>query len=1125
MAQSTKTFVKNSRNQLLLATSLSAIVLGSVAAQSNDLLYSGPSIDGVNNSSPFFILATPTNGLNENTEVRVNTQSLTSPSIEKIRVVGWDGKVDITVDKGFVLNNGVTGIYATTTKGDVTTVLNGDIGQAIVNGIVQDTRFGFAGGNNKVTGSGNIDVTGWGVWLLSDTGSNTVDMTGNISGGLGGIVVESITGAAAIPAGPSGDTTVTVNTLKSSAGFGAWLLGNEGKTVFTSNGTIDANTVGVLASTVSGNMEFNTNALVTAKAAEGFLVTSTTGDLTFKTKGGIKSGTEGIEAAATSGDILADGVGSSIDAGGYGAFLNTAAGDISVQNYTKGITAGVDAVYAASNFGGNILVDSNGPLKGLEGVEAIALGTDGSNGDITISKNASITGTLVDAVRATSSGGGDIKVVDNGIIDGKGYGVKAATAASNATNGNVTVTGNGPTTGQVFDGILAHALLGGDVVVKTGGASKGLVYGINALTTDGFGAGTIDVDADHNVSGTTGIIALGQAGTVLVDVASGVTVQGNGAGWGVVTGTTTGTATTTNNGIIKESPDTGAANTVGEDAFNAISGNVVLDNKASGQVIGRVWSSAVNFDFNNAGTWIAGTGNNPFGGADDVVNNTGKILIRDGATVFTALEDFNNLAGGIVDLTYSSGTNEILTVLNFDPQGGGILKFDLDFAGAGGLGDDHTSYGSGNADTIYVASNVTPAGVTTIDLAVLNRATQNNLIATSGSIALVNSSAAADLLDPGLGGLPLLIASDNYVFANDPSSGAVKFVLQEDTDGGVFLRWAPNITAATLGAYGAGPIGDDAAAAANMGAAGAGISGGAGGGMGPGGGASGGGAAGQVADLASSNASGGSGLSGASGGAFCGDGSRNGGFVTADGSKTKFDGGTKGWSANGAVGVERDFSADACGQIAFGAFATLGAAGTKTASGSSDLSTKGVGGYARFGAGTGFYATALGAVNWGDTDIKNNIFGSTANQNSFGYMGNLAVGYAAKVSDSTVFDLRAYASAGKVDGDGFTDTAGIVLDGSKARMKTVGAMVGLQTALSDDVSAFARVGARHVWLEQSMSAFGIKVSGKNEMDFAGIEAGLNYKLTNSGVLSVSGNSDFSKNSTSWGGKIGASFKF
>jgi hypothetical protein len=1024
----------------------------------------------------------------------------------------FDGDITVKGQTGEIKSTGNAGIYTTTLAGNTLIDSNKDI-TGLTYGVLSTATTGrtTVSSNGHISGNvgvdsgsttGNVSVfrndgiegkAGDGVYLHSVTGDVQVNFNKDVSGTVRGIVATT---------GDAGRVIVTTNGKITGATYGVVTVAATGTTSIDTNGHIKGN-IGVDAASTTGEISVLDNDGIEGLVGDGVFVHSVTGNLEVNNNKAVSGKAVGVNA------------------------ITAGAGTITVKDQL-GITGVAEAVQSFAADGAT-LIDNNGFVHSTAfwGIEAGSLA-----GDITITNNAGIKGDAGDGVWAHAATGA-VTVNNNQAVQGTLNGIVATT-----TTKAINVQGNGAITGTATNGIFATNFNG---AINIGNTAKNgaILGGVNGIWATNTGSGANNIAVDKNVTGTstTGIIAWSATGDQTIDILGASTVVSGGVlGMNVLT--TTGLATVNNDGKVKQIGDDGLpGTTLAGDGFWS-TGKVVFNNKATGELFGDILSAGTSFDLNNkaGATWYAGELNS-FAAITDKITNDGTIKVRDGVATFTSfigLETLQNNATGVIDMQYSSAVGENLYGIDqMIEAAGSTLKLDLDFAKAG-VGDDHTSYGTGAADTIYV-NKATPAASVIVDLNILNRTTQNSLIATSGSIALVNANGAAygpfagaGLTDPGLGGLASLIPSTRYVFApgDDPNSGAVKFVLQEDANGGVHLRWAPNVSAATLGGYsGAGVLGDSDSAAAAMGGAGAAIGGGAGGGMGPGGGASGGGAAGQVADLAAANASGNAGQSGASGGAYCGDGGRYNGFASADGSTSKFKGGIKGWSTNGSVGVERDVSPDACGQAAFGAFLTLGSSSSKAASGSSDLMTKGVGAYARVGSSEGFYASALGALNWGDAEMTNTIFGSTAEQESLGYMGNLTVGYAAKVSDTTTLDARVYASAGHVDGDGFTDTAGIVVNGSEADMTTVGMMLGLETAISDDVSGFVRGGVRHVNLSQSMTAFGIKVSGKTDSNFAGIEAGLNYKLNNSGVLTLSGNGDFSKTSTTWGGKIGATFKF
>jgi hypothetical protein len=1035
--------------------------------------------------------------------------------------------------------------------GPVTAGLEG-IWTAAVNG---NTSIDATSG--KVTAGGDGIAHSWGAYTAGNTGTGSVDIvTGDVDAGLVGVFSYTLSGdnsvdttAGTIDAGTDGvdawvfvgNGAVDVKTADVNAGReGVWTRAWDGDTsVDTTAGKVTSTlgdgvihaSLGYAVGSNLGKVDIKTGD-VEAALVGVFAYTNTGNNSIDTTAGSVDAGTNGVAGWVFLGAGNADIKTADVDAAGIGVWSRTWDGDATVDTTAGTVNSGLDGVihaslgYAAGSNLGDASITTADVNAGAVGVFSYTL-----SGNNEIDTTAGTIDAGTDGVAGwvfAGAGTVDIKTAD---VDATRIGVW-----SRADDGDTTVDTTAGTINAGLDGIV-HATIG-----YTAGSDTGNItitsadvfatqYGIFSY---GFaGNNTVNVTDGSIVSSDyRGVQAATWAGNTTLNVGVGATVEA--LEFGVVTGTTTGVATTNNLGTIQDKADDGLNATLSGDAYWNYLGNGVLNNEAGGVINGRVHDDfSTTFTMNNkiGSIWNAGTDfgaltNFGIGATTDTVNNAGLINIRSGFTSFTHLDNLNNQAGGVIDMQYGTNTMDDLTsIVSMDSASGSTLKFDVDYAIAPTWTNNHTSYGGGDADTIYVI-NATASSAVTVDLNNINRGTQNSLIATSGSIALIDAGIGLTTLgmaDPGLGGLPTLVASSNYVFAggDDPTTAAVKFVLQEGLNGGVYLRWAPNITAHSMGGFAGGDMDDPSTGAARMSGA-AGVLGGAGGGLGASGGPSGGGAAGQVGDIAAQNSYG---QSGASGAAFCGDGSRTTAWIAADGADTKFSNNAKGWNAGSAFGIDYDVTPDACGQVAIGAFGSFGTSASSFETGSSDTDSKGAGAYVRFAPGNGLYATALVAANWGESELTNNIFGSTANQDSFGMLVNGSVGYSSALGDSASFDIRAFASRAWIDGDGFTDSAGIVVDGSEADMTAIGALATLSYDFTQSTSAFLSGGLRHVTMDHSVTAFGIEVSGKAEANYASVEAGLRHALSDNAALSISGNGDFSKDSESWGGRIGLAFKF
>ncbi len=764
--------------------------------------------------------------------------------------------------------------------------------------------------SNSVTVDAGRSVTALahGIYVTSAAGAITVVDNGTVSGGFSGAYLNS--GFAA----DGGNIDLSGSgTLQGSGQAGAWLITDTGSVKMDGFSTIKGATWGIL---VNSNGSWLGAPLGTKTGDVNLGMNTPLGDVT-----GVTVGIEVLMLANSNGDGDININATNVTGTGLGIKTTDLTGDTSITA-TGAVKAVGPGIWSISSTGD--VTATGGGTGTVESTAGIGVTQNPTTtGNAETSAFASIIGYLSGIWQVT--GTGDATVADVGTVTGKTVdGILITTGTGNVSVQN---TGNiGGITGSGLDGINVISGTGNIDIggTKTNGVIEGLRNGIWTATT---GAGTNTVTVDKNVTGTTlnGIIATSAAGDTTVDIAAGATVQGLLDG--VATGTVGGTATTTNAGIVKNINDTGAANTAGLIAFQALSGTNVLDN--TGDIIGGINTAGIKTTVNNdaGGVWIASLANAM--AAPTTINNAGLIDIRTGATVLSGNSTLNNQAGGVVDLTYggsgaAANALDSLTVLNFSPDSGSIEKFNVDFTQANLAGDVSTNNGgNGTADTIIVTGKSTPAAASIVDLSTLGEAKTGS----SGSIALVNA-VAGGLADPGLGGMATMVASDNYVMANDPSGGAVVYKLVEDSNGGVYLQWAPNVSAASLGGFG-GAVGvGSGPGAPSAGTAIAAASGGMGsGGFGLSGGPGGGGAAGAVGDLAAGDV----GSSTPQRGSIkddatsncSGDGKRFHGWAQVGAGRGSSEGGGSGRATNVSAGTETGAtiaSNRGCDRVAVGVF-------------------------------------------------------------------------------------------------------------------------------------------------------------------------------------------------------------
>jgi hypothetical protein len=1023
------------RSRLLGSTALALLVgAATLPAIANDVTVNGvPAPD----ASPLFILVAPGN---LDTVVKVNTQNLNSLG-DAVRVIGFAGATNVTVDAGRTVNGAANGVYLTSTTGNMTTVNNGSISG--VNAVVMDARFLPLGGDVTLSGTGSLTGTlGPGAWLLGDTGTVSMNGMSSIAGGTFGVLVET-TGAVNL------GTTSRLGPI-TSVGTGIQVTQVLDT---TNNGVINVS---------AGN--------ITSSAGYGVRTVGWEKATAISTTGAIKSGLDGIYGTSTTGNIAAAGGGTGTVVGGLQAItLGSFGGNLTVQDY-QSLTGAATGVWLAGTTG-TANISGNGPITGSLGRGILATTTDGAINIGTTKFNGTITGST-NGIEAVSVGTGGVTVKTSANVTGTGnWGIFAA-----STNGNANVT------------VTAGTVSGGD-------------RGIEA-----------------RANGT---------GNASTDVNAGSVVQGGNIG--LLTGTLSGVATTTNAGTIRTTADTGAASSTGGVAQWAFAGNSVVDN--TGQLIGSISTiGSLSYALNNkaGGVWTPSASLNAFGGLNDTVNNAGTINIRAGTTTFTGLEALNNLSGGMINLGYNAAATDNLGVLNISPKAGSAMTFNFDAAAANNaaLGFDNTSNGKGTADTIVVVGKATPASGALVNLVATGAPT-----AQTGSVALVYTG--INLVAPKIG--DTITASSTYKFGTtNLTAGKTAYYLVDDGNGGVYLQWAPNLSATALGGYG-GAVGTGTGAPGSP-SVGSVIGGAAGpsagiGGVGFGGGPTGGGVTGRIGDLAASSvlAANGSVVVGTAGSAgSCRQKQYPQGWAQVDGEWSRSDGGGRGQNESLSGGVDVDVGEQAglgCNRLAFGMFGFGTAARNSTLGGSNNSDTSGIGGYVRLGSVTGFYGALLGAVSWSDAQLSNLTYNSTADKHSMGLTGTATLGYLAPLMPGTAMDFRGFASSNRSRGGEFTDSVGISVSETRDDIRTYGISIGLHQAFNPSLQGFLRAGVKWSDLDSSITSFGVVANGAVKGMATSIEAGLVGTIGKNVELGASGFSTFGDGTTGYGAKATLGIKF
>jgi hypothetical protein len=1098
-----KNTAKTLKRALLVATALAGFASTPVMAGGTYSDFLG-NPQTINSAADPLIVASAANdptvvvNSNQNSSITVNTL-LGAPST-------------ITVNSGVTLNSAVWGIWNFGTTGPISVTNNGTLTAAggLANVYLTNTT-----GKVSVNGAGVINAGTIGVSAITTTGEIAIGNTTRL-----GAITAGTTGVYAVnSANPIG---VNVSSVAATAGNGIWTVGLSGAQTITATGAVSGLT-GQYLNASTGNI--STDGLgtgtLTGTALDGALVT-TTGNVTVNNYATVTGNRNGIYVLGTPGitNIHGNGlVGGITGTALNGIVVGPASGNVNIGTVrTNGvITAAANGIWVNNTGAGNNAIVQNNNVTGGAGFYGIITGT--------------ATGaTSITATAATSGGTGIGAISTSGAIiaDGKGTGTVTGTTVDGVlftTLGNATVQnfatvtgarngiyvlgtagvtnvqGNGLTggvTGTALNGIVVGPS-SGDVHVGDVATNGVILGGVNGIwINNSGGAGNTFITVNKNVTGTSGdgILSTTTSGNQTNNIQGPAIVQGGL--YGLATATTTGTATTNNTGTIQNIGDAvGAASNAGRQAVWLGSGNNIVNNNAGGRIIGGFTTGGIaNTLNNNVGSIWTPSLLNAFGAATDRVNNTGLINIRTGVTTFAGLEQLNNNAGGVIDLTYggTQATNSLIGSVNFAPSAGSTIKvaFNPILANNAGLGADSSSNTKGTADTI-LAATITAGAKSTINLTTVGSV--DSLIGTSGSVAIVQG--AAILGDPGLGAVGKFVASTKYTLVGDPTTGAVKFNLSDAADGGAFLQWSPNITSATMGAFGGGDLTTKSGTGSAIGAARGGVSG-----------------AGSVAAML--------GGQGATAGICQRSDRRSNLWTTMDIGGASYKGGGSGSNFGGALGWEGKIGKqgeDDCSDNAIGLFGYGNTGKTKFATGRSNADGYGVGAYIRTVRPGGFYASLLGTAGTIESKLTNNIFQSRAKSDALGLMADATAGIVKPIGSKAKLDLRGSVTYLSLDADAFTDTKGITVTSMKSDLWTAAASLGLIAPAGDKSAFYIRGGAKYSDLSRTTNAYDVIIANSaNEIAGTG-EIGFNSLVSDRTTFGIGGYGDVSSSTTNYGGRV------
>ncbi|KPL68137.1 hypothetical protein SZ64_08395 [Erythrobacter sp. SG61-1L] len=597
--------------------------------------------------------------------------------------IAVDGNVDINAE-GTTVESQNIGIGALALNGGVT-VDSGDV-------------------HTTATGFGGSGVVGIAVDLGGGGGDATVVTHGKIS------VDNGLFGAAAIATGGNASLTIGGDIDPPDIGGAALAIGGDADLDVLAGVSVEADNVGLLAAAVGGNVDINADATsVITSGDAGVVGTAFGGDVNIDTGTVYANGTGitgvGITGVALGGEANITTHGLTDADGLFGIFaladenvnvtitdqtvnalfgfgvVATAGGDVVVDGVGSTINSGLTGI-AATSITGNAKVDS-GTIVSSSGSGVLA-SAFGGNTDIVL--HGDVTANGLAGVNGIASGNVNIDLGANSITNTASIGVGAE------AGGDVLILGADSTINSELTGIFALGL--GSVDVESGTVSSANGSGVIATALGGDATITTygKITADNGLFGASAT-SIGGAATVTVNEAIDPPMIGASA---VSFGS--GAATVTNNSDIE-------ANLIGINAANFGDGDVVVTNNGT---VGAGANPAPLFGISvlNAGP-----------GATTITNATDAEVYSLGAAVFAVANDFDPVAvddisivnDGLLQgdgdllaavmtwsdgsLSLANGVHGVITTDEIDPESGAAIWA---YSDVGTIGIDNAGSVIGN---------------------------------------------------------------------------------------------------------------------------------------------------------------------------------------------------------------------------------------------------------------------------------------------------------------------------------------------------------------------------------------------------------------------------------------------
>lgn len=567
---------------------------------------------------------------------------------------------------GSVSNLGAgSGVYlGANGDGDILVNVTGDISAVTGHGLLAEVDTAD-GGSIDITTAGNVSTSSTGSAGLE---AKSQSLNGNVTIVANG-AIEAVTeavGAAIQNASATGDVNITTNNLVTSEGVGIYAANaGSGDIIVEANDDVNANFYGVLADhNGSGNVTLNLLGDINSELGDGVHVEAAdiSGNIDVRAAAVTATGNGGtaifVDSASEAGNISITTIGDLAggENGVYAVLTNgNSTGNISIA--TEGSVSGEWGIFADTDGSGTISIDANDAITAMDGNSITAFSEGGA---ITITANGALVGT--NGVVAENFGTGGVSVITNADINALPAG-SAIVAVSGG--GTVSVASAGAVSGG--RGIAAESA-GGDVTVSAAAVSASDGYAVYAMQSSADGVGNINVTLSDDISGVEGVRAENMgAGTNTINQTAGSSITTSN-GHGILSTTTTGTATIT----VGDQITAGGAGMAGVRAasvLGAIDVNVQAAGNISADTGVDVSSISAPVTVTNAGTIMGTTA-----GVAGSSGLTGPLTVMNMGTISSAnhaIDLSSNLGAMTINNASGAAISSTNTAIDLSASGNG----------------------------------------------------------------------------------------------------------------------------------------------------------------------------------------------------------------------------------------------------------------------------------------------------------------------------------------------------------------------------------------------------------------------------------------------------------------------